>query len=94
MKEPVPGRHGISFKKGIRMFLPSRAVGAPGKRRGIPWKNSDQSELKLEVTKVDKFCPSRASGSNDHFLEKIERHAAQAPALRERNHNFRHFSSL
>jgi hypothetical protein len=24
----------------------------------------------------------------------MERHAAQAPALRERNHNFRHFRSF
>jgi hypothetical protein len=24
----------------------------------------------------------------------MERHAAQAPALRERRHNFRHFSSF
>jgi len=29
-----------------------------------------------------------------HFYKKMERHAAQAPALRERHHNFRHFSSF
>jgi hypothetical protein len=38
MKEPVLRRHGISFKKGMPMFLPSRAVGMHGKRRGIRWK--------------------------------------------------------
>jgi hypothetical protein len=28
------------------------------------------------------------------ILKKMERHAAQAPALRERHHNFRHFRSF
>ena len=42
------------------------------------------------MPKVEEFYPSRASGSNDHFNKKMERHAAQAPALRERHLNFRH----
>jgi hypothetical protein len=31
---------------------------------------------------------------NPTILKKTERHAAQAPALRERDHNFGHFRSF
>ena len=34
------------------------------------------------MPKIEEFC---------HIYKKMEHHAAQAPALRERDHNFRHF---
>jgi hypothetical protein len=52
MKEPVPGRHAISWKTGTQTFLHFKAAGQPGKKPAIrPKKNKPASSVKVRPCK-------------------------------------------